>query len=335
MHVSDCVSTRAIRHACVWLGVLIFATGLRLTWSGSIGRPFLIQAVGPCQETVRGYIIGNRSEESRNGVTQMRRANIGSRLMLLPRVDGFGSHLHNVLSALAFCKTMNLTYVHMQWNTVDHCPPGQSRAKWSAELESFTGLVRDEIKFTSSLGPVPAIEWIWTDTDTYFNPQFLALMRKRYLSATLPKKTSDAFAATRSDAVRVAVHIRRGDVGISSFGHSSISRYTNNTQVLASMQLVERDIRANNKSQDAIFHIYSEGKPEAFADLVRAYGNARVFLHLGGDIKVSFHDMVSADVLIMAKSSFSYAAALLSEGIIYYQPFWHQGLSAWRMLPKL
>jgi hypothetical protein len=31
----------------------------------------------------------------------------------------------------------------------------------------------------------------------------------------------------------------------------------------------------------------------------------------------------------MAKSSFSYVAGLLNEGIVVYEPFWHQPLTRW------
>lgn len=318
MKESRCVSSA---QACVCLVVLISIIVVFPGSSGSAGRPILVPA---------NSHMGNCSTH-----TSMHRADIGSRLMLLPSTDGFGSHVHALLSALAYCRAMNLTYVHRQWAQVGHRPPGKSHEQWSRSLENFTGLVEDEIRFTDNLGPVPAVRWISADTDMYFNSQFLALMRDRYLIALPPKTTSEIFAASRGDVVRVAVHIRRGDVGTSSVGNSRISRYTNNTQVLAYMHHVDRDIRSNDNYKDAIFHIYSEGHPGEFDDLIRAYKVRRVFLHLGGDIKTSFHEMVSADVFIMAKSSFSYAAALLSGGIVYHQPFWHEGLSRWRVLPKI
>jgi hypothetical protein len=42
----------------------------------------------------------------------------------------------------------------------------------------------------------------------------------------------------------------------------------------------------------------------------------------------------AANGLIMAKSSLSHVAGLLSKGSVYYEPFWHGPLSSWRVLPK-
>ncbi len=51
--------------------------------------------------------------------------------------------------------------------------------------------------------------------------------------------------------------------------------------------------------------------------------------HLNECPFTTFHHMVSADVLVMAKSSFSYSAALFSNGIKIYLPFWHKPLQNW------
>jgi hypothetical protein len=258
----------------------------------------------------------------------MRRAAIGSRLMLIPRFDGFGTQVCALLSALAYCKVQNLTYVHRKWEHVGHAPRGASLADWSTGLEQFTGLVQDEVKFSDVKEPVPAAPWIgFADTDRYFNSEFLKLMRGRYLSALPHKNNSKTFIDTR-DSTRVAVHIRRGDVR-----DASNKRYTNITQTLAYMSLVERDIQSIRSSRKLTFHVYSEGKPEIFAELVEAFGQQRVFLHLDDELKITFHDMVSADVLIMAKSAFSYAVALLSMGKVYYQPVRLAPLKSWHVLP--
>lgn len=255
------------------------------------------------------------------------KAVIGSRLMLLPRGDGFGTHVVALLSALAYCDLKNLTYVHRPWDHVGHCPPGMSIADWSADLEHFTGLVHDEVKWSDLLGPVPAVPQVrfGRDADKFFNLKFLASMRERYMSSLPPKNNSISFVATR-DTVRVAVHIRRGDIGEFHKG-----RFTNITETLSFMKLVGQDIAAKGNSRNITFHVYSEGDSATFEELNRSYGNERVFLHLGEQIQTSFHDMVSADVLIMAKSGLSYAAALLSAGSVYYQPFWVMPLSHWRV----
>ena len=259
------------------------------------------------------------------------RAAIGSRLMLFPRGDGFGSQIQTLLSALAYCRAKNLTYIHRPWEQVGHRPPGLSGASWSADLEAFTGLVQNETLFSDSLGPVPAVNYVRVEGDNvarFFNNDFLQEMRTRYLATSYPKHHSESFLATQ-DSIRVAVHIRRGDVG-----ESQTSRYTNNTQEMKFMEQVQTDLRMANESRPITFHIYSEGDATMFDELMQAYGSDRIFLHLNEDLKVTFHDMTAADVLIIAKSSFSYSAALLSVGQVYFQRSALSPLSKWRMLSQ-
>jgi hypothetical protein len=52
-------------------------------------------------------------------------------------------------------------------------------------------------------------------------------------------------------------------------------------------------------------------------------------MHLNGDVFECLHSLITADILVMAKSSFSYTAALLSRGIVIYSPFWHAPLQQW------
>lgn len=55
---------------------------------------------------------------------------------------------------------------------------------------------------------------------------------------------------------------------------------------------------------------------------------------IDGDPLEAFFHLITAEVLVMAPSSFSYAAALLrrpEQETVYY-PFWHQPLPHWRVI---
>ena len=52
-------------------------------------------------------------------------------------------------------------------------------------------------------------------------------------------------------------------------------------------------------------------------------------LHLNDDVDNSFIGMVAADILVTSPSSLSYVAALISDGEIWYKPFWHPPLKHW------
>lgn len=79
-------------------------------------------------------------------------------------------------------------------------------------------------------------------------------------------------------------------------------------------------------------HIFSEGKLEDFIDIKENINNATVHFHLQENIKNTFHAMVEADVLVVAKSSFSYTAALLNKNKIIsnlIENWWHKPLESW------
>ena len=60
--------------------------------------------------------------------------------------------------------------------------------------------------------------------------------------------------------------------------------------------------------------------------------NEILTLDLQEDIKNTFHAMVEADILIVAKSSFSYTAALLNKNKIIknlIENWWHKPLESW------
>jgi hypothetical protein len=82
------------------------------------------------------------------------------------------------------------------------------------------------------------------------------------------------------------------------------------------------------------FHIYSQTTETDTETVFREKyltenNNNDTELHLNGDVLPAFDGMVFADALICSGSSFSYCAALLSNGVIYYKRFWHRPADFW------
>jgi hypothetical protein len=71
-------------------------------------------------------------------------------------------------------------------------------------------------------------------------------------------------------------------------------------------------------------HVYSQGDKKNFI-----FDDHKIELHLNESIETTFISFVLADVLIIAPSSFSYSAGLLSDGIVYYIHSCHKPLSSW------
>lgn len=124
-----------------------------------------------------------------------------------------------------------------------------------------------------------------------------------------------------NNIINIAVHIRRPV----SFDTRIEGTNTSDEYFLQSMQTAQRFYSEEKKQ--ILFHIYSQGKEENF----QMYKHFPVQFHLEDDTFSSFIGMVYADMLIISPSSFSYTAALLSNGKIIYKPFWHPPRAHWFM----
>ena len=158
------------------------------------------------------------------------------------------------------------------------------------------------------------IHW-GTDPDRYYTPDLLQELRAWYMVGA----GRLGLRALADKGACTAVHIRRGDVQ---------SNVPLGAQRYVPMHVYEALLEALLRRDNSHVHIFSEGDPQEFESLRRA-SPGRVTLHLEGSVAVAFHAMVTATTLVTARSSLSYAAALLREGPVLYCPFWHAPLRRW------
>ena len=83
-------------------------------------------------------------------------------------------------------------------------------------------------------------------------------------------------------------------------------------------------------NKNYLIHIISQGNISDF----NSFNDDKIILHIDTECEqdsffTSFLELVSADVLITNNSSFSYSAALLSDGIIYYEDCCHKPANKW------
>jgi hypothetical protein len=88
---------------------------------------------------------------------------------------------------------------------------------------------------------------------------------------------------------------------------------------------VIKRIRQEHNDKDLQFHIHSQGNNSMF----ERFRNEDTYIKLNLDLRESFKELVAADILVTSASSFSYIAGYLTEGIVYYMPFWHKPLPNW------
>mmetsp|Transcript_93424 Transcript_93424/g.264503 ORF Transcript_93424/g.264503 Transcript_93424/m.264503 type:complete len:371 (-) Transcript_93424:104-1216(-) len=144
--------------------------------------------------------------------------------------------------------------------------------------------------------------------EDYYTPQFLSRIRQ---ANTLPQHRGG-----RSKPV-VALHVRRGDATMYP------ARITGDQFYFDMVRAIREHL------PNAEVHVFTEGSPMRFY----GYWQQGMHLHLdSGDVREAWEYFSSADVVVLAKSSFSHVPALLNPNCVIYQAFWHHPLDEWMIV---
>jgi hypothetical protein len=238
------------------------------------------------------------------------------------RTDGGGAQLQARISALAFSRASGTPLLYAPFETIEH----GSGAEWLSQWENF-------IDFRSGSEPLPP-DAVVVPAHKAFN---IFDRRQRFVASnysfTYCDAHPEAYVRVKSELRSrcpaagpvakgvMAVHIRRGDAII---GDDNASRLTPMDRIARTIEIVRRT------RPHLSVHVFSQGVPSDFQALP-----ADCHLHLESDVFEALATMINAEVLMIAKSSFSYVAALLSEGTVIFEPFWHSGLPDWISVDEL
>jgi hypothetical protein len=227
------------------------------------------------------------------------------------KTDGFGAQYQAMMSGFAFSKFKNYFYFHSPFISMEHNVN-------VADLNKFIGINNNEL-IKNNLLPQPedtiivkpiADEVHWSKTPSiYYTDKVLKLIRQYYYSTAKPDVGN----------IDIAVHVRRGDVDPAN------PRFTGNSFY----QNLISSLKQKYPSREII--IFSEGELEDFKD----FGLNKDQFRLNLDVAETFHSLVVANVLVTARSSFSYTSAILNENTVYYQDFWHKKLDHWLDISSL
>ena len=128
---------------------------------------------------------------------------------------------------------------------------------------------------------------------------------------------------TKPTGKNVAVHIRRGDVTLNTTNRDILIRYTPVEyfkDLILQMQLQTPTLN---------FYIFTELTVENQHEFEIFRDISNVEIISDNRTLNTFQHLVSADILVTCKSSFSYISAIYNPNMVYYLPFWHQPLSHW------
>jgi hypothetical protein len=247
--------------------------------------------------------------------------------------DGVGAQIHSIFSIMLFAKKFNLIYVHTPVKNIEHYKG--NRDDWSRRWEDLFSLGNSEVPIksieSSKIKPVFVkfpfllnkkrntlflVSNCHSFTDTCAEDYSLIIddLRRKYNL----KNYSAKFVKTNE--LQLCVHVRRGDVD--PINSNSI-RYTSNRSIIKNLGKIVEFYKKNNISFKV--YIYSQGEEKDFVE----FKELNAVLCLNEDEFTTFDNLVHADILVTAKSSFSYVAALLNKGIVFYEPFWHRPLPSW------
>lgn len=144
----------------------------------------------------------------------------------------------------------------------------------------------------------------------------------------IPREDSDNTKYTH----HAAVHIRRPNCDDTR--PNGGEEYTNEYYINSLLKIRGTYLKYDpaNRIQ---FHIYSQGKIVNFVDIMNhPILGKDVMTHLDDNTEDTFIAMTVADILLTSASSYSYVAAFLCHGDIYYTDFWHKPCSWWNKLEK-
>jgi hypothetical protein len=234
--------------------------------------------------------------------------------------EGAGSQALLMMVAFNFARACGLTYVHSPFTEILPLTGGSrcSRAEvaaWEAHFNLGVGeLVADGdnrgiVNFTTNRADILPLLGI-TGIDLYriFETTVPEFRRKYY--SNKPRRTNEVLS--------VCVHVRRGDVT-----PDILDMWTSTSFIAETITRVRAILEAHCFKYKIC--VLSQANFVDITDL--NVPDADVFID--ADPIWSMQEAIEADVLIMAKSSFSYVAALISDGIKIYEPCGYPPLSSW------
>jgi hypothetical protein len=235
---------------------------------------------------------------------------------LLTTVEGPGSQASCKMCTMNAARLLGLTYVHTPFTATAHAD--RPMQEWAATWEQVFGLGVGEVScdagkrgVINSGNGLKYLELCFgrsglrsqlIDSFVTMIPEF----RRKYYWNKSPRTTRD---------LTVAVHVRRGDVSAGQYSYM----FTETEKVL---QIVRSVLSMLDSCTVPVrLSVYSQGDKANFA----RFSQLGVELFLDADPAWTMQELVEADILIVAKSSFSYYSGLISDGIKIFEPIGEPG----------
>lgn len=255
------------------------------------------------------------------------------RLFIDGRSDGLGNNVEGILYGMAFARKNGLNFggVIGGGRMAHGLPVGRI-------VSDMFGLDRDHLYLEAIPQPAVAVKhltelealakdrklssdvWLKTNLpqngvkapraiDEFLDDEFMEALRAQVLPQL--KKLHPIDAIRRSAGPTVAMHVRRGDVS----QWRNKDRYTRNEFYYDLADRIRKELPG------AEVHAWSETAGSSEPADFDGFRERGITMHLDTDIVETWAHMAQSQVLVMAKSSFSFISAILNRGCVVYQPW--------------
>jgi hypothetical protein len=230
--------------------------------------------------------------------------------------DGFGAQYQKMIQTYIYCKLLNLNFAYRPLESVEH--NYDNDIHYIDKLEQLMNL-KDNIENINDNMDVNDLDFVQVVMPYLENNinECCDSQHMEFIKECFRKNKDNNYF--NNNKFNVAIHIRRENPDDKGAAGDRVT--TPNSYYLNVMN----DIRDKHKDKNILFHIYSQGNINHFMDL----DNTDVQFYINYDIIETFKGLVYAEALVTSPSSFSYVAALISDGEVYYKQFWHNPRKNW------
>jgi hypothetical protein len=247
------------------------------------------------------------------------------------RDDRTGAAFQDMLMAHAYAWKRNLTY-HGACISSNHTAPYADQLKELLQATGLNSILKFACPDTKRGGRIVAQKVYYRKDTAIWTAEWRNYIRSRLRPAFV--KTG------KNNKNTIAIHIRRGDVSPCDKDGDVVKRYLPNQHYLRILDhyapVITRAGTTMQEQQQSQVVVYSQSKSfESWSDFSSACSQHNCTLRLDTDILEVWRGLLTADTLILSKSSFSLVAGLLSSAAqVVYTPFWHKPLANWTVISR-
>ena len=252
------------------------------------------------------------------------------------KYDGFGENYKAIIITMTFAEFKGIKYLYSPFKELCNADDYKTfvpKMEYMINLNKYLEVVDENTHEKYNVCHVRKMDLLCffdNHIDFFEKSNTLKLIKSAFKERNANPWKRELEKTHEGPYINIAIHIRRQDVYDKILFNSAndIDRLNVPSSLYVTIIKQFLEIYSNVK-----IHIYSQLLDnQSEFDLYRCIDEDKVVLHIDEPLNKTFTEMVYADILVMAPSSLSYTAGILSDNIIYYIPFCCANLSHWNIV---